>query len=646
MAVTRTVLPRKGIIQPRHGDNYETDLDANWSTIDSLLQDADDVAEFNCIRYAVKFAGADAGAKVAAAIADLPATGGTVDACGLEGAQTWSSDPFAGATKPLTLILGTATITVNASVTVPADTHIEFSQGSVLAIATGVTVTWQGGLRAPLAQIFSLTGTGKVVFSGARPSTGAVYPQWFGAKGDGTTDDAAAIQAALYAAGPGNGVYVNNPGVVLLPAGVYIIGTTLIVPGDCRLASAGHSNPNFSPGGASWPGAMIKVKAGSNIDAIHAGSVGVASSYWHYGQIENLHILAAPGQTSGNGIVIQSMGENAHLQNVQVDYFPESGIKFQGDQAPFRIREIAVFGNGVGVEFVGASTGETFGQVAGSIEIWGLSGDDNGKMLWIHQLDSGASIGWASAINIYGIKTETVNDKHNPLVEISRFSGGLVQFIGGRISDYSASKTANKAVVHIDNTAPAQVSFLGTGIEGYPRLIQDDYRSVIVPGEGPYGYARKFVTYGVGADWLMSEPVVMGPSDLDPTQAHLQVSGETWLKRLYLSKGTAVVNGDFALSAGWGSGATVAAQFGTDAGGYIQVTPGTGPSANPTITLTFHDGQWGVISGTTHPPTCFAAASDGTPVYPSTVYSTSVTFTYKGMPSGPVYINWLCVGMP
>ena len=43
MAVVRTVLPRKGIIQPQHGNNYEADLDANWLVIDSLLQDANDV---------------------------------------------------------------------------------------------------------------------------------------------------------------------------------------------------------------------------------------------------------------------------------------------------------------------------------------------------------------------------------------------------------------------------------------------------------------------------------------------------------------------------------------------------------------------------------------------------------------------------
>ncbi len=45
MAIVRTVLPRKGIIQPRHGDNYETDLDTNWSLIDSLLQDSADVQD-------------------------------------------------------------------------------------------------------------------------------------------------------------------------------------------------------------------------------------------------------------------------------------------------------------------------------------------------------------------------------------------------------------------------------------------------------------------------------------------------------------------------------------------------------------------------------------------------------------------------
>ena len=37
MAVVRTILPRKGLIEPQHGDNYEADVDTNWQIIDSLL---------------------------------------------------------------------------------------------------------------------------------------------------------------------------------------------------------------------------------------------------------------------------------------------------------------------------------------------------------------------------------------------------------------------------------------------------------------------------------------------------------------------------------------------------------------------------------------------------------------------------------
>jgi hypothetical protein len=55
--------------------------------------------------------GADAGAKIAAAIAALPATGGTVDARGLEGPQTISATVTLGASgsKPVKMLLGAAT---------------------------------------------------------------------------------------------------------------------------------------------------------------------------------------------------------------------------------------------------------------------------------------------------------------------------------------------------------------------------------------------------------------------------------------------------------------------------------------------------------------------------------------------------------
>lgn len=70
----------------------------------------------NSVRYANQYDGADAGAKIAAAIADLPSTGGTVDARGLVGNQTVSSTVAVGtASKPVTLILDHATTYIPAS---------------------------------------------------------------------------------------------------------------------------------------------------------------------------------------------------------------------------------------------------------------------------------------------------------------------------------------------------------------------------------------------------------------------------------------------------------------------------------------------------------------------------------------------------
>jgi hypothetical protein len=44
MAVTRIILPRKGLIQPQHGlMQYESDLDANWALLDANVAFLSDV---------------------------------------------------------------------------------------------------------------------------------------------------------------------------------------------------------------------------------------------------------------------------------------------------------------------------------------------------------------------------------------------------------------------------------------------------------------------------------------------------------------------------------------------------------------------------------------------------------------------------
>lgn len=120
-------------------------------------------------------------------------------------------------------------------------------------------------------------------------------------------------------------------------------------------------------------------------------------------------------------------------------------------------------------------------------------------------------------------------------------------------------------------------------------------------------------------------------------------------KRFSATQGTALVAGDFALSAGWGDTATVSAVYAgsEDTSGGVQVTcNGTGIAANPTITLTFKDGTF------TNSPNIIAvrALSNGVdqptiPFWPS-ASATVATFTFMGTPiAGQLYeVRWFVIG--
>lgn len=72
----------------------------------------------------------------------------------------------------------------------------------------------------------------------------------YGATGDGVTDDAAAIQAAMDASSDAGGGYV------ILPPGTYLIGSTLHIPDYVKLSGAGTYST------------IIKLKANANVNLI------------------------------------------------------------------------------------------------------------------------------------------------------------------------------------------------------------------------------------------------------------------------------------------------------------------------------------------------------------------------------------------
>jgi len=107
---------------------------------------------------------------------------------GLAAAQTAAAAAGKG------ILVGRQVILTGAAGTISVP--IRFEGGGSLDLQSGGSVTLTGALDAPLTQIFYANG-GTLTFSA---KVTHVVPQWWGAKGDGVTDDTAAFSAGCAAA--------------------------------------------------------------------------------------------------------------------------------------------------------------------------------------------------------------------------------------------------------------------------------------------------------------------------------------------------------------------------------------------------------------------------------------------------------------
>lgn len=114
----------------------------------------------------------------------------------------------------------TAAAAIGSPVLIPPGTYLIDSScsctaslimsGGKFSIASGKTLTINGPIQAPLAQIFS--GDGAVVLGGG--AAAEIYPHWWGALGNGVQDDAPAFRAAVDA-------ITTTGGKIKVPAGLY-----------------------------------------------------------------------------------------------------------------------------------------------------------------------------------------------------------------------------------------------------------------------------------------------------------------------------------------------------------------------------------------------------------------------------------------
>jgi hypothetical protein len=120
---------------------------------------------------------------------------------------------------------------ISNNVTFPENITLVFLQGAILNVGSGITLTINGEVKAGISQIFSgsgtITGNLKVEH---------VYPQWFGVKGDGTTDDSSALQAVI-------DFCADRKLTLKVPysANKYLIENDVYLQNDIKISGAGQN---------------------------------------------------------------------------------------------------------------------------------------------------------------------------------------------------------------------------------------------------------------------------------------------------------------------------------------------------------------------------------------------------------------------
>ena len=260
-----------------------------------------------------------------------------------------------------TLYLAPGTWTITADLTVDANVTLLMPPGAILAIATTKTVTINGPLEAGRYQIFSCTGTGKVVLGTG--SVDKVYPQWWGAVSDGpTTDDTAALQSAATAAS-GRKLYI--------PKGSSYYKVTKPASGNGCINLDDNTTVEFEPGAhvkmvavgtdthSVFANEDWTVTGNTNIHFIGNGGIidgdnrTAASSDFDSGiclrkvtncSVRNMHIW----DTSGPGINVERAGGRVFLDKIWINGDPLATGTVTGCDGAITIQDDSTLVSGPG----------------------------------------------------------------------------------------------------------------------------------------------------------------------------------------------------------------------------------------------------------------------------------------------------------
>jgi len=236
----------------------------------------------------------------------------------------------------------TTVYTLSTDITIPSNIVIKIENGALLSIDSTKTFTVNGFFSAGLYQVFS--GDGSVSFG-----TGAieeVYPEWFGAIANGSTDSSLAIQKAVDASLASsirftfsNGEYYISTQINVVSQNgydsFYLSGQGA---GNTKLYNevANGSLFRFYSTGGVWKSVIIKdlevatttFPASSDVFYIGAGTLGggIFNCYLHGTGRTGANEMAGNAITLENNTVDSGIVKNFSVKECTVVFFDGSGI--------------------------------------------------------------------------------------------------------------------------------------------------------------------------------------------------------------------------------------------------------------------------------------------------------------------------------
>ena len=385
--------------------------------------------------------------------------------------------------------------TVAANFATDAYQTLEVKKGCIITVNSGDVLTIGGSYKAGLYQTFIHDNTDGVVFT--LGSVLEVYPQWWGAVADGTTDDADAIQAAIDAS---KGLICKLPP----SANEYLIGSPIVIASGNRLIGSSASSNHMT---------RLKLDSGVDDNVIESDTWTGQAGFIHWFEISNLSIDGnkANNAATSAGIAIYGMAEVAEIHHVHIHDCNDYGISLAGVGAPNRINNVSLDANGV----AGVLNAQTGGAVTSFDNI---SGDDNIVFMRFTGISSNVII------------NPKIEGEHDPVFDCkftaSAGNNSQVTVIGG----YAAATVAETNLVYIDTTGgvaeSVTVSLLNFRKNNYTNIFYDAdltqaYANTDQSLEGLYQYNGTIRLYGSAGVFVPFNSSIISEDSLEGTEVNI-----------------------------------------------------------------------------------------------------------------------------